>query len=354
MKLLMAGGGTGGHLSPALSVGEALMALGHEVAFVGAPDRIEGREIPQLGYRFFPVKARAWSGRNFPWMIKSLLDARKVISQYQPDAVVCFGGFAAASTALAQGLRKGKLIIHEGNAVPGRTNLLLSRYSQAVCVTFENTVKCFHAQQVVCTGFPLRRQFLSLPSKADAFKQFSLNPKRRVLFVQGGSLGALALNELLFAVAPKLLDHGFQILHQTGISKADGVSDATRNHPNYRGFEYLSAQQMAAAYMCADLLLGRSGAGSCTEAAVTSTPAVLVPYPYAYANHQNENAVQLQYSGGAVLVEQKTLTPDSLYTLLSEMLYDIRRLEAMGVAIRQWSKPDACDRIVDVVKEVVA
>lgn len=353
MRVLMAGGGTGGHLSPALSVGEALMALGYDVAFVGAPDRIEGREIPKLGYRFFSVKSRAWSGRNFPWMIKSLIDARKVLLNYQPHAVVCFGGFSSASTALAQGLRKGKLVIHEGNAVPGRTNLLLSKYSQAVCVTFDNTVTEFHAPKVICTGYPLRREFLSLPDKTTACKLFQLDPKRRVLLVQGGSQGALALNQLILEIAPRLLKQGFQVIHQTGAGKMSHGSDAVLNHPDYHGFEYLSSQQMAAAYVCADLLLGRSGAGSCTEAAATLTPAVLVPYPHAYADHQTANAVQLQYSGGAVLVPQHTLTADSLYDIMSEMLNDIRRLEAMGSAIHRWSKPNACERIIDVVKEVV-
>lgn len=353
MKLLMAGGGTGGHLSPALSVGEALMALGHEVAFVGSPDRIEGREIPLLGYRFFPVKARAWSGRNFPWVVKSLIDARRVIWKYQPDAVVCFGGFASASAALAQGLRKGKLIIHEGNAIPGRTNLLLSKYAQAVCVTFENTVTQFHAPKVACTGYPLRRQFLSLPDKATAFKLLSLDPHRRVLFVQGGSQGALAINEVLMTIAPRLLDQGIQILHQTGVDKMDIGLEETLSNPNYHGIEYLSVQQMAAAYVCADLLLGRSGAGSCTEAAVTETPAILVPYPYAYADHQLANAIQLQYTGGAIVLPQQSLTAERLFTTLSEMLNDIPRMEAMGAAIQLWSKPNACERIIDVVKEVV-
>ena len=345
----MAGGGTGGHLSPALSVGETLMALGHEVAFVGDPSRIEGREIPKLGYQFFAVKSRAWSGRNFPWVVKSLVDARRVISKYQPDAVVCFGGFSAASAALAQGLAKGKLIIHEGNAVPGRTNKLLSKYSQAVCLTFENTADEFHAPKVVCTGFPLRRQFLSLPAKTEAMKTLSLDPDKRTLFVQGGSQGALALNQLMVAAAPGLLEQGFQIVHQTGTNK----SDDTLKHPAYHPMEYLSAEQMAAAYVCADLLLGRSGAGSCTEAAISGTPAVLVPYPYAYANHQHANAVQMQYSGGVIVTPQDKLTAESLYDTLSQLLNNPRRLDAMGAAVKLWSKPNACERIIEVIKEVV-
>ncbi|MCS6948997.1 MAG: undecaprenyldiphospho-muramoylpentapeptide beta-N-acetylglucosaminyltransferase [bacterium] len=359
MRVLLAGGGTGGHLFPAVSIAEALREHGvSDVAFAGRAEGIEGRVLPPLGWRFFAISAQPLRRSLSPFAVwalwRTVSDAHRILRAFAPDVLVATGGYVAAGVVIAQALRRGKVVLHEQNAIPGRTNRWLARWARRVCITFEGTARYFEQSRCVRTGLPVRRQLLQARTERQhACASLGLEADQRVLFVIGGSQGARQLNEWTQEMLPALKTAGVQVMHQVGERHASEWQEHVQE-PGYRWFAFLDAQQLGLALSAADFVLSRAGASTLSEIALFGKAALLVPYPYAYADHQWYNAQELARGGGALVFRESELDAQRLLRKILELMRNDSILQEMGERNRRWAIEDAAERVVQVVMEVAA
>lgn len=342
-----------------MSIAEALLETGEvEIAFAGRKEGIEGKVIPERGWRFFPIEAMPLKRTAVPsalmTLLRTMMRSRRILRDFAPTVVVATGGYVAAGVAIAQLLRRGKVVLHEQNAVPGRTNRWLSRWACRVCITFQSTARYLRGCSWVYTGLPIRKELLQArKERTQACAELSLYPQSSVLLVLGGSQGAQRLNEWVRQMLPNLLEAGVQVLHQVGERNMAEYA-ALKTPEGYRWFGFLGAYQMGLALSASHLVLSRAGASTLNEIAVFGRAAVLVPYPYAYADHQWHNAQELATIGGAVVYREHLLDTTTLQKILLDLLIDSQRLQQMGEANRQWAREDAAQRVVQQVLEVAS
>ncbi len=348
MKLLLAGGGTGGHLFPAVALAQRLLETepGSEVLFVGTDTGIEARTLPELGLPLKTIDIGGFVGKGIlgkisllPQLIKSTFQSLRILGRFRPDVVVGVGGYASGPALLAARLKGYPILIHEQNACPGLTNRLLARWVDRVCLSFSECDRSFHRGRTVLTGNPLRRGMDDCPPAPS---------EEPLLLVFGGSRGARAINDTLVATLPLLseLKGRLAILHQTG------SEDLERTREGYRqaGWDPDSVvpfiQDMAGAYARAHLVLCRAGATTIAELTACGRPAILVPYPYAAADHQTANASALARKGAALMISQSELGPAHLARMTLDLLKNPDRLSAMAGAAKSLGKRGAADRIL--------
>lgn len=342
-----------------MSIAEALREAGvTEIAFAGREDGLEGHVIPPLGWKFFAIRALPLRRSLAPAAIGALMHtvhtARRILREFAPDVVVATGGYVAAGVVLAQVLRRGKIVLHEQNAIPGRANRWLARWARRVCITFESTARYLGRSLCVHTGLPVRKELLkSRAEQASAREFLGIDRAQRVLFVIGGSQGARILNEWTLAMLPTLQQEGIQVVHQVGERNVADFEQRPQGG-GYRWFGFMDARTLGYALSAADLVLSRAGASTLNEIALFGKPAVFVPYPYAYADHQWHNAQELAKLGGAIVLRQDELDAQKLLGRLLELLHDPHRLKQMGEVNRQWSREDAAERVAQQVMEVAA
>ncbi len=354
MKILVAGGGTGGHVFPGIAVAEELKRLRPEwdVVFVGTRRGLESQAVPEAG---FPIRYLAGSGfpRTRPWMwpwaalvnLFGFLQAVGLVLAENPRAVLGTGGYVSAPVAFAARLLGRPLILQEQNSVPGLANRLLARVANEVHLSFLEARSYFpRRDHLKVTGNPIRAHILSGDHDA-ALREFQLAPGKPTLFVFGGSLGASRINEAALEMLRRLKDRiDLQCLLQTG--KADyervrAVVEAEKLPASVLPF--IRAMHMA--YAAADLVVCRAGAITLAEIAVCGLPAILVPYPYAAHNHQSDNATNLVERGAAVLVPDAELTGERLAREVAHLLSDRQALSRMSANARVFARPDAAARI---------
>ena len=361
MKIILTGGGTGGHIYPALGIAEALRAENPEaeLLFIGSRHGPEGRIAQRAGLRFIGLPSRSF-GRKLSMsnaaalltLAGALIRAIVVLRRERPDLVIGTGGYTSAAVVLAQSLRRKPTLIHEQNAVPGRTNLLLARFVNAVCVTYEESVDRFRCKNVRVTGLPIRREIMTPWDKADARVKLGLMPDLFTVLAYGGSQGAQGVNRLMVAAVDLLRGQGVQILHQTGARNYDEVKEVAPTDADfYRIVGYLDEPEVA--YRAADLIVCRSGASTLAEVCAVGLPAILVPYPYAYADHQMSNARVLEKRGAAVIVNEKTATGGELANHIAALQRDAERLRRMGEASIGLAQPDAALNVAKVAKTLI-
>ncbi|GIV16617.1 MAG: UDP-N-acetylglucosamine--N-acetylmuramyl-(pentapeptide) pyrophosphoryl-undecaprenol N-acetylglucosamine transferase [Armatimonadota bacterium] len=342
-----------------MSIAEALRESGvNDIAFAGREDGIEGRVVPALGWRFYAIQALPLRRSLAPAAIGALLrtvhTAHHILRGFAPDVVVATGGYVAAGIVLAQVLRRGKIVLHEQNAIPGRANRWLARWARRVCITFESTARYFGRSPCVHTGLPVRKELLrARVERRLACESLGLDPAGRTLFIIGGSQGARTLNGWALEILPSLQQAGVRVIHQVGERNVMEFEQYSQS-ASYRWFGFMDAQTLGYALSAADLMLSRAGASTLNEIAVFGKPAVFVPYPYAYADHQWHNAQELARRGGAVVFRESELDVPNLLAILLELLSDERRLQQMGEVNRRWSREDAAERVVQQVMEVAA
>jgi len=353
MRLMIAGGGTGGHLFPGVAVAEELRARDPdaEVLFVGTERGIEARVLPDLGWELAlievsGIKTVGLRGalRGMVRIPRAMWQSRRLIKRFRPDVVLGVGGYASGPAVLMARLMRRPTAILEQNSIPGLANKILGKVVRAVFLAFEETRRFFRAKKIIMSGNPIRAGILESLEET-ATRQPGAVPR---VFVFGGSQGAVALNERFAEAAALLAARGFEmtILHQTG--KAD--LEATEARYAEAG---ISADcrafivDMAAEYKRADLIVARSGATSVAELAVVGRPAFLVPYPYAADNHQETNAEELVTAGAAKMFRQADLTAEMLADELAATLGDADTIERMGSAMKALGRPRAAATIVD-------
>ncbi|MBI2842811.1 MAG: undecaprenyldiphospho-muramoylpentapeptide beta-N-acetylglucosaminyltransferase [Armatimonadetes bacterium] len=357
MRVVITGGGTGGHVYPALSIARQLSESGAELLFIGSEHGPERGLAEKEGLPFAPVPSGPvvglFSVRTARSAVKlgfGVLRAYSILRRFQPDVLIGTGGYTSAGVAFAEWLRRGRIIIHEQNSIPGRTNLLLAKLARKICVTFEDSVQYFPRDRTVVTGLPVRRDIQAGMDRTAARRLFGLDAERFKVLIFGGSQGARRLNEVVLECVPSLVKAGLQVLHQTG---QKNYGDVIARRPDVNGYvvrPYID--EMAAAYSVADLVVSRSGASTIAEITVSGLPCILIPYPYAHAAHQSKNAEVLARAGAAQVVEERDLTGPVLAGIILRLAGDSARLRAMAEASKNLGRPDAAERIVEVVKEV--
>ncbi|NTW65336.1 MAG: undecaprenyldiphospho-muramoylpentapeptide beta-N-acetylglucosaminyltransferase [Nitrospirae bacterium] len=325
MKVVIAAGGTGGHLYPGIAIArEVLAEAGNEVLFVGTEQGIEARVLPKesLPVQFITVgRLKGMSTRSIVKTIitmpRSLFRSVGLLRRERPDAVVGVGGYASGPVALAAWLLRAPLIIVEPNSYAGLANRVLGRFAKTVFVCFPGRDQqgFFPTQKKVLTG-PLVRKGITGGDRNRAVAAFGLDPARFTVFVMGGSGGAHAINMAMKEAAPELKGiPGLQVLHQTGEKDVEDVKDGYQR-AGVKAAVLPYIHDMAGAYAAADLVVSRSGATTVAELAVCGKRAVLIPYPFAADNHQEHNARSLAERGGGEVIVQKDLTPSKLAAVI--------------------------------------
>jgi len=346
--MLLAGGGTGGHLFPAVAIAQRLLETepAAQVLFVGTERGIEASILPKLGLPLKTVDISGFVGKGpaaklavLPQLLRSVRQSRRILDEFRPDVVVGVGGYASAPMLLAAKSKRLPFLIHEQNAWPGLTNRLLSRWAERVCLSFADADRSFHRGCTVLTGNPLRRGMEECPSLAEGPLQ---------LLVFGGSRGARAINQAVLQALPLLEDFRgrLRVVHQTGTEEFEAVRAGYRQ----AGWDETGVQpfidDMAAAYAAAHLVVCRAGATTIAELTACGRPAVLIPYPYAAADHQTGNARALAMRGAALLLPQADLTAERLAKVAGDLLNDRERLLTMAATARSLGRRGAADLIL--------
>jgi len=361
MKVMIAGGGTGGHLFPGLAVAEVLKERGvKEILFVGTSRGIESRVVPREGYRLHFIRSTGIVGKSFIVALQgffniflSIIDSAKIIKSFRPDVVIGVGGYASFSPILVARLMGIPSVILEQNAIPGLTNRILSRFSDAVCITYHESFPFFPSSKTVLTGNPVRKKILE-GSREGAYKLFGLSPQKETVFVFGGSSGASSINRAMIAALPFLQDlkESIQFLHQSGERDYELVKGAYRSY-GLSGIVAPFIYQMAEAYQIADIIISRAGATTLAEITALGKAAILIPYPHAAQRHQELNAKKLHDMGAAIMILDNELSGERLAKEIKRLLKDQTLKSELERNSRAFGRPDAADSVVSIIESVV-
>lgn len=352
--IALAGGGTGGHVYPALAIGDVLRARGHTVLYYGDPDRLEGRVAPLRGYAFRPVRALQYPRGGligkiaFAWgLLRSILATRGPLKADRVDLVLGVGGYISAPPVLAGWTLGLARAVHEANVVPGLANKLCARVAQAVLLTYEatrNRLPGKAPRHVV--GVPVNPAVLA-GERSSARTRYGLDPERPIALFVGGSLGAARINEL--AVACAKAERGFQVLHLCGKRYHDEVKAALGEVP--AGVSLVDYEdRMGEAYASADLVVCRAGSSTLAELTAVGKPSLLVPSPNVTENHQEENARGLEKVGAAEVLVEQGWDLAAAVARVKALMGDPERLATMGAAAKGEARLDAADRAADVIE----
>jgi UDP-N-acetylglucosamine--N-acetylmuramyl-(pentapeptide) pyrophosphoryl-undecaprenol N-acetylglucosamine transferase len=348
----MAGGGTGGHVIPAIAVARVLRERGHESTFVGTRRGMESQLVPQAGFAIEWIEIGGLKGLGLLRRVRTLVQipasvyrARSIVRRIHPGAVFSMGGYVAGPVVIAAALRRVPVIVMEPNAIPGATNRYAGRWVARALLTFEETAKWFPAGRTVLTGVPVRREFFEIPRKerSGAF----------TVLITGGSQGSQTLNRAvteswaLFRGAPFRV----RLIHQTGVREHEQIA-ARFPAAGIDGEVLPFIQDMPGAFRQADIVVCRSGAGAIAELSAAGKPAVLVPYPFAADNHQQKNAEVLARARAATLILDRDLQGARLFDEIARLASTPGELERMSDAVRQFAKPHAAERAADILEEI--
>ena len=360
-RLVIACGGTGGHLFPGIAVAAEWRARGGETLLIISEKQIDSLAAEGFEHlRFERQKAIAMPKIASPRMLgflgnfgAALWQCHRLLGRFDADAVLGMGGFTSTAPLVAGKVRGLPTFIHESNAIPGRANRLNARFSRAVLVGFEACAAHFPGRRTVVAGTPLRPKIAARPERAEGLAFFGLDPARRTLLVMGGSQGARRVNELVVEALPVLArDASLQVLHITGPADYDWVAPAF-DASGVAGKALPFCPEMHFAYAAADLAICRSGASSLTELSRFGLPSVLIPYPFAADDHQTRNAEIFSIPGAAELWPQGELEGEAFTARLTTLLADRERLDRMSEAMSALAVPDASGRICDTVAAAI-
>ena len=363
LRVMIAGGGTGGHLFPGIALAEQIVAEGGAVRFVGTERGIEARAVPEHGYALDLIEVSGIKGRGLKGLLVGLmrlprawLQSRRIIRGFGPDVVVGVGGYASGPIVATAWLMRRPTAILEQNSVPGVTNRILGKLVGRVFATFPDDRGQFPARKLVVAGNPIRAALVERLEQARTKTEGARDQQPPRLFVFGGSQGARALNTAMVAAAAGLAEAlpGLEICHQTGTSEVErtqqGYAAAGLSEPRVRVVPFI--KDMSEPYAWCDLVLCRAGATSLSELAAVGCPALLVPFPHATDDHQTHNARSLVDAGAALMVPERELDGDRLVRELVGLLGDRSRLATMRAKMLAAAKPNAAAEISQALREL--
>ena len=362
LKVIVSGGGTGGHIFPAVSIANEIKERfpETEILFVGALGKMEMERVPAAGYRIvglpvvgFPRKPSLKMLTFFWKLFQSMRLAKKVIADFKPDVAIGVGGFASGPV-LKAAVRKGvPAVLQEQNSYAGVTNKLLASKVNKICVAYPNMERYFPAEKIVVTGNPIRKNLIEgVVNKTEAFEYFKLDAEKPVVLLVGGSLGARTLNESVMANLALIQESDAKVVWQTGSYYYQEMLERLGDNcpKNLQPMEFVSRMDLA--YAVADVVISRAGAGTISELCLLGKPSVLVPSPNVAEDHQTKNAMALVENQAALLIKDAD-SKDQLWAETFKLLADKQRLNSLSVNIRKLAKPNAAKEIVDVILEVI-
>jgi len=347
MRIIIAGGGTGGHVFPAISIADEISEKNNsdEILFVGTQKGMENELLKKNGYQIKHISSRGFVGRGLFrtliasfYALKGLLDSISIIKKFKPDVALGVGGYVSGPLLLAAVMLRLPTAICEQNTIPGVTNRILGKVVKKIFASFDSSVQYFPSKKVLITGNPIRKNILEISSNAR-------NSDFITVLIFGGSQGAYSLNRAVPEAFSTIEHSNISIIHQTGKKDFDYVKALYSDngvHADVLPF----IDNMAGAYGKSDLVIARAGAGTIAEITALGKPSILVPFPYAAHNHQLENAKILEDEGASVLIEDKDATPEKLAHTLTKLL-DKDKLNMMSANARKLGKPEASKVIVD-------
>lgn len=361
MRVIFAGGGTGGHINPAISIADYAKSQDSEfeALFIGTKRGLESKLVPKAGYDIKYIDIAGFNRKNLlknvsvvAKLIKSRIDCRKIIREFKPDCVVCTGGYVSGPVIMAAAKEGVPSLIHEQNVYPGLTVKGSEKYVDYLAVSFDETVNLMNAKEkCVVTGNPIRTQILEA-NKEEARKKLGID--KPFVLVFGGSLGAQRINDTMLNIIPRIKQNGnVKLLFGTGERNYDTIRDAVtklgidENDENIQILPYID--NMAEVMAAADVVVARSGAITVSELAALGKPSVLIPSPNVVRNHQEQNAREFEKNGAAEVITEAELSPDVLYTTVSEMIEDNEYLAKMSENLIKMAKTDALPKIYELM-----
>lgn len=358
LKFIISGGGTGGHIYPALAIADGLKAKypNAEFLFVGARDRMEMEKIPQAGYKIEGLwitgikRELTLSNLMFPFkLVSSLLASAKILRKFKPDVVIGTGGFASGPLLQSANNKNIPTLIQEQNSYAGITNKLLGKKAKKICVAYDHMEAFFPIDKIVKTGNPVRQDLLKIENKRDEGKiKFNLKDSRITLLVLGGSLGARAINNLIADNLDYILEQNVQVIWQTGKLYFEQYKEkGNLDHVSVTAY----IDNMNLAYAAADIIISRAGAGSVSELCIVGKPVIFIPSPNVAEDHQTKNAKAIADKGAAVLLPEKELETN-FRVAFDELLKSPEKQQKLGENIKKLALPNATDDIIAEVEKL--
>ncbi len=363
-KVIISGGGTGGHVFPAIAIANALKKKQQDmdILFVGAKGRMEMEKVPAAGYNieglWISGLQRRFTLKNlsFPFkVVSSLVKAKKILKQFKPDAAVGVGGYASGPMLHVAAKNKVPTLIQEQNSYPGITNRMLAGKVRKICVAYDGMERFFPKEKIILTGNPVRQDIANIKEKKqDALEHFGLSADKKVLFVTGGSLGARTINESVALCIEKLLENDIQLIWQTGKPYYEKAQKTINSLPKGKisggAFEFIA--RMDYAYAIADLVVSRAGAISVSELCLAKKAAILIPSPNVAEDHQTKNAMALVNEQAALLIKDSEAR-EKLGEAVLKLLEDNKKREELGKSISALACPDAADDIANEILSMI-
>lgn len=357
MKIIISGGGSGGHIFPAIAIANALKEKGvKEILFVGAIGKIEMEKVPKAGYEIIGLNIAGFHRgkilRNllFPFkLISSLFKAKTIIDKFSPDVVVGVGGFASGPVLKMAQLSKIPTLIQEQNSYPGVTNKLLAGKANKICVAYEGLERWFNKDKIVMTGNPVRKDLENVDGlKTQAFSHFDLDQNKKTILIFGGSLGARSINNAIYHCGV-LIDQmaNVQFLWQVGKLYYDEYKDCSMsNFENVRILPFIDRMDLA--YSVADVIVCRAGAGTISELCLVGKPSILIPSPNVAEDHQSANARALSEKNAALFLKDDE-AKDKIIPTIKGLLDDMETQKSLGQNLKRLARPEARDHIADEI-----
>ncbi len=360
LRIIIAGGGTGGHIFPAVAIAHALKKLRPQtqLLFVGAKGKMEMEKVPLEGFEIVGLDIVGFNRTHLlknillPFkLLKSFTGARSILRRFQPHAVVGVGGYASFPVLNAAQGKNIPTLIQEQNSYAGKSNKILSRRAKRVCVAYEGMEQFFPKEKLELTGNPVRQSIVANSiSKEAACAKMDLNPQKQTVLIVGGSLGAASINEAIHAHLDELVAADLQLIWQTGKHYAETATEASKPHTeSVKVFEFI--REMEVAYAAADLVISRAGALAIAELCIVAKPVIFVPYPFAAEDHQTQNAMALTKKNAALMVSNSD-AKTKLIPALKKLLSDTAMQKEMQHQLKEMAITDADARIADCVIEI--
>lgn len=360
-RIIISGGGTGGHVFPAIAIADALASVSPEmkILFVGAEGRMETEKVPAAGYEIKTLwisgLKRSLSLRNLMFPVKlihSTLKARRIIKEFKPNVVIGVGGYASGPTVRAAAAMKIPTLIQEQNSYPGITNKMLASMAKKICVAYPGMEKYFPVSKIVVTGNPVRKDIVhTIIEKTEAMIFFGLDPVKQVVLIVGGSLGARTINTSIHRSLKSLSDAGLQLVWQTGQTYGDTARAAILpfEQAGIRQFDFITRMDMA--YTAADIVVSRAGALAVSELCVTGKPSILVPSPNVAEDHQTKNAMALVKLNAAEIIKDAQAEKNLGAAIIALALNPARKSE-LSSNIKLLARPNAASDIAAIIMEL--
>lgn len=360
INIIISGGGTGGHIYPAIAIANALKAENPSIniLFVGALGKMEMEKVPKAGYKIIglPItgiqRSLSFENLKFPFkLVKSIFLARKIIKDFKPNIAIGVGGYASGPLLLMANNMGIPTLIQEQNSFAGITNKFLAKKARAVCVAYTGMEKFFPKNKIIFTGNPVRSDILDISTKKNrGLEHFGLDKNGKTLLIIGGSLGAKTINESIDIGLQKLIDAGFQIIWQTGKLYIEKAKKTANNLKNIYVSDFI--YEMDLAYASADIVISRAGALSVSELCLAAKPSILIPYPFAAEDHQTENALNLVEKNAAIMIKDSEAKNKLIYQAI-ELKDNLNLQNTLSENIAKLGKPLAAKEIANEVFRII-